>query len=127
MSDTRRSRRLGALIQAELSGLLLRKVKDPRLKLVSITQVDVSPDMKQAKVYYSSMEEGSKPQVEKAFKSAASFLRHELAANLDLKVTPRLVPVYDDSMLKGAAMSDFIDQVRKQDREAGARDEDGEK
>ena len=126
MPETRRTRRLNALIQAELSSLLLRKVKDPRLKLVSITGVDVSPDLRQAKVFFSPMDEHKKQEVEQAFKSAASFLRRELASNLQLKIMPRLFPVYDDSMVRGAAMSDYIEQVRQKDRELNPAGEDDE-
>jgi ribosome-binding factor A len=116
MGDTRRTRRLAALIKAELSDLMIKKVKDPRLELISITHVDVSPDLKQAKIYYSMMSETKPEQAQAGFKKACSFLRHELATRLHLKTTPRLEPIYDKSLVRGAAMSAFIDQVRAKDK-----------
>lgn len=113
---TRRTQRLGNLIQAELGELLLKKVKDPRMAQVTITGVDVSPDLSQAKVFYSLLEPGQRTQVEAGFKAAAPFLRHELASRLQIKVTPRLVPVYDPSLAQGARMDALIRQAREQDK-----------
>lgn len=117
MGSTLRTKRLGALLQAELGELLQRRIKDPRLKSLSITAVDVSPDLRQAKVYYSLWENQGQKEVEKAFKAAAGFLRRELASRMHLKVMPRLVPVFDTSLIEGARMSDLIDKVRKQDEQ----------
>lgn len=125
---TRRTRKLGALIQAELAGLLLRKVKDPRLVGVSLTGVDVAPDLSQAKVFFSPLDPDKRGDAEAGFIKAAPFLRRELARLLNLKTMPRLVPVYDSSLARGAEMSELIKKVRAQD-EAAARargEEDGE-
>lgn len=117
---TMRTRRLGNLIQAELGELLLKKVKDPRLHLISITQVDVAPDLSHAKVYYSLLDAGRQNEANIGFISAASFLRRELARNLNLKSIPRLLPVYDPSLLKGAAMDDLIRKTIEEDQAVAA-------
>jgi len=114
---TRRTKRLGALIQAELAELILRRIKDPRLAMVSVTEVDVSPDLSQAKVFFSPMEAERQEQVQAGFEAAAPFLRRELAARLRLKVIPRLVPVYDSSLVRGAQLTRLIQQARVQDQE----------
>ncbi len=124
---TRRTRKLGALIQAELAGLLLRKVKDPRLAGVSLTGVDVSPDLSHAKVFFSPLDPARKDDALDGFDKAAPFLRRELAQRLNLKTMPRLVPVYDPSLARGAEMSELIKKVRAEDQAAAhARGEDDE-
>ena len=120
MMGTRRTQRLGNLIQAELGDLLLKRVKDPRLAPITITGVDVSPDLSQAKVFYSLLDPAQRAQVEAGFKAAAPFLRHELASRLQIKVTPKLVLVYDPSLAQGAHMDSLIRQARPED-EALAR------
>ena len=71
---TRRTERLGNLIQAELADLLLKRVKDPRLAGMTLTGVDVSPDLAQAKIYFSLLDASRRRQVEDGFKAAAPFL-----------------------------------------------------
>lgn len=115
MGATRRTKRVGALIRSELAQLLLRRVKDPRLKNVTLTGVDVSPDFSQAKVFFSLMGEGQPDEAEKGFNAAAPFLRRELSKRLGLKIMPRILPVYDSSLADGAQMTDLIQRVRRED------------
>jgi ribosome-binding factor A len=103
------------LIQAELASLLMKRVKEPRLKDVTITGVDVSPDLRQAKVFFSMLDAAKIQDAIAGFNAAAPFLRRELAARLQTKVTPRLMPVYDDSMARGADMNELIRKVREED------------
>lgn len=122
---TRRTERLGNLIQAELADLLLKRVKEPRLAGMTLTGVDVSPDLAQARIFYSLLDAGRRTEVEAGFKAAAPFLRRELAARLVLKTTPRLVLSYDPSLAQGAAMDNLIRQARQADRDlAAARGDD---
>ena len=114
---TRRTERLGTLIQAELADLLLKRAKEPRLAGMTLTGVDVSPDLAQARVFFSLLDAGRRAEVEAGFKAAAPFLRRELAARLALKTTPRLVPVYDPSLARGAAVENLIRQARRADRD----------
>lgn len=115
---TRRTKRLGNLIQAELGELLLRRVKDPRVASVAVTAVDVSPDLSQAKVYFSLLDHNQREAALAGFTAAAGFLRRELAARLRLKTIPRLVPVYDDSLVQGAHLEQVLKQARAQDEAA---------
>ncbi|MCF8032224.1 MAG: 30S ribosome-binding factor RbfA [Desulfarculaceae bacterium] len=122
---TRRTKRLGNLIQAELGELLLRRVKDPRVASVAVTAVDVSPDLSQAKVYFSLLDHAQHEAALAGLIAAAGFLRRELAARLRLKTIPRLVPVYDDSLVQGAHLEQVLKQARAQDEAAAkARGED---
>lgn len=118
---TLRIRRVGKLILAELGELLATKVKDPRLRLVSLTEVQVSPDLRRARAYYSILDETRSEEVTRGLASALPYLQRELGSRLSTKFTPRLVFLRDHSLARGAAMDALIDQVRAQDKQA-ARD-----
>ena len=100
-SGTNRPKRtvqVGGLIQQEISDLLLRKLKDPRLEMVIITGVDVSPDLKQARVYYSRY--GNPEEVRQTadgLAKAAGFIKRELGTRLKLRYVPELHFIHDTS------------------------------
>ena len=110
---SRRSERTSKLIQREISGLLEREVNDPRLsKLVSVTEVSLSPDLKHAKIFVSTL--GSKIDKEDllaGFNNASGFLRKELAAHLRLKQIPQLSFHYDDSIERGARLLKLLGEL----------------
>ena len=101
------SNRIGRVneeIQRELSSLI-RTVKDPRVAdagMVSVTAVEATPDLKYAKIYVSALNKDSSGQLLKGLKSAAGYLRRELGQRLNLRATPELSFVRDDSIDKGA-------------------------
>ena len=105
------SNRIGRIneeIQRELSALI-RTVKDPRVKgLISITAVDTTPDLRYAKVYISVLDKSDSAQVLKGLKSASGWLRRELGRALQLRYTPELTFVRDDSIDKGAHILDML-------------------
>jgi ribosome-binding factor A len=107
MLMSRRSERTSKLIQREISGLLEREVNDPRLsKLISITDVTLSPDLKYAKIFVSTLgsEVDNKEEMLAGFNKASGFLRKELASHLKLRYTPQLSFHYDDSIERGARL-----------------------
>jgi ribosome-binding factor A len=110
---SRRSERTSKLIQREISELLERQVNDPRLsRLISVTEVILSPDFKHAKIFVSTL--GSKIDKEDmltSFNNASGFLRRELAAHLKLKYTPQLSFHYDDSIERGARLLKLIGEL----------------
>jgi len=104
---SRRNERTSKLIQREISGLLEREVNDPRLsKLISVTEVALSPDMKYAKIFVSTLgdEMDNKEEMLAGFNNASGFLRKELASHLKLRYTPQLSFYYDDSIERGARL-----------------------
>lgn len=119
--DYPRSVRVAELIQADLADLLTRHVKDPRVKGVTITRVEVSPDLRQAKVHfsrYSAEGRGSEEEMEEGLRGlerASGFLQAKLGERLELKRTPRLLFFPD----RGMAYSDHIERllakVRRED------------
>ena len=105
------SNRIGRIneeIKRELSDLI-RSVKDPRVTgMISVTAVDTTPDLKFAKVYISVLDKSDCTQVLKGLKSAAGWLRRELGHALQLRYTPELNFVQDDSIDKGAHILDLL-------------------
>jgi ribosome-binding factor A len=110
---THRIERVDNLIRREISGLLQRRVKDPRLgSFVIVTEVATSPDLRHAKVLITRM--GSKQEREEslsALASASGFLRSELAKHLKLRRIPQLNFQLDDSIERGARLLELIDRV----------------
>jgi ribosome-binding factor A len=122
---SRRSERTCKLIQREISGLLEREVNDPRLiKFVSVTEVTLSPDLKHAKVYVSTLgTEINKEDLLAGFNNASGFLRKELAAHLRLKQIPQLSFHYDDSIERGARLLKLIGELSTdEDDKTSSRD-----
>ena len=105
------SNRIGRIneeVQRELAALI-PTVKDPRVRgMISVTAVDVTQDLKFAKVYISVLEKEDSDQVLKGLKSAAGYLRRELGRALDLRHTPELTFVGADSMAKGARILEML-------------------
>ncbi len=118
MPNIHRQEKLGELIAAELSELLRTRVKDPRVGFASITHVEVSGDLRHAKVFVSVM--GSSEEREatmQGLKNATGFLRHELATRLVLRYMPEIAFKLDKSIEEGARILELIHQVEQEDRQ----------
>ena len=102
---------------------ILRNVKDPRVAtaFVSITAVDCTPDLKNAKIFYSVMGERRKGDTQKGLENATGYIRTQLAKLLNLRITPELRFIQDDSMKHGAYISSLMKQVEDELREADKR------
>jgi ribosome-binding factor A len=113
---SRRSDRVSDLIRAELSDLLLREVKDPRVKLASITAVDVTSDLRRAVVKVSVLgEEEQRLETVEALRHARGFLRTELAHRLRLRVTPELQFELDRGAEHSQRISDILESLHGRD------------
>jgi ribosome-binding factor A len=110
---SRRIERVNNLIRQEISDLLQRQVKDPRLGgFVTVTQVSTSPDLRHAKIFISIMgNEEEKEEALEAFAVASGFLRRELGARLRLRRSPELSFHYDDSIDQGTHVLQLISQI----------------
>ena len=99
-------------IQKELSGLL-RTVKDPRVQdvMISITRVETTPDLRFTKVYVSFLQENKAADAMNGLKSAAGYLRRQIAANLQLRHAPEIQWALDDSITYGARMLELINNL----------------
>ncbi len=120
---TRRTERLGEQIRGELARLLRQEVTDPRVGLVTLTRIDVAPDLSHAKVFWSALDavpHGKTPRpthadadTAKGLASAAGFLRTQLARALATKRVPELRFVKDDSLEVGAETLRVLKEIER--------------
>jgi len=110
---SRRTERLNKVIKQEISDLLEREIDDPRLNnLISVTEVSISPDFKYAKVFVSVLgNEKDKTDMLTGFNAASGFLRRKLSSRLRLKRAPYISFHCDDSIERGARVSNLFEQV----------------
>jgi len=107
-----RKDRVNEQIRRELAELLRTEVKDPRVGMVSLTDVEVTPDYAHAKVFFTTLADSSRlPEVEAGLAKASGFLRRELGRRVRIHTTPQLHFVYDASLERGASLSRLIDQA----------------
>ena len=131
---TRRTERIGELLRGEIAKTLRQEVKDPRIQLVTLTRIDVAPDLSNAIVYWSSMaghsskEDGDRMSPERdaeiaaigsGLESAAGFLRTRIARNLpDLRRTPALRFRHDASLELGSRTLGVLRNLQDHDPES---------
>jgi ribosome-binding factor A len=121
--DNQRAKRLGEQIQRELTELLRRDVKDERIGNVTITAVNVSGDLRTARVYYLVFgKEGPDPKVQQGLTSAAGFLRNALSKALMIRYTPTLTFELDTTIEHGVRLTQLIDSLKKPAGPAPASD-----
>ena len=108
-----RPQKLGDQIQREISDLVQRELRDPRVGMVTITSVDVSPDLSHAKVFFTLLEKEKLADTLAGLKRSAGFLRTQLARRIKLYTTPELRFVYDESVERGDRLSRLIDAANR--------------
>lgn len=114
-----KNRRINDEVQRALA-VIVREVKDPRVSpLTSVTAVEVAPDLKTCKVYISVYgDQAAGHETMEGLRSASGYIRGELARRVNLRNTPVLSFILDDSIAYGVAMSHRIDEVTAMDRQA---------
>ncbi|MBP7058902.1 MAG: 30S ribosome-binding factor RbfA [Lachnospiraceae bacterium] len=110
--------RINEEVRRELSVIIRDKVKDPRISIMtSVTSVEVAPDLKTCKIYISVLGDGdARQKTMDGLKSSSGFIRHELAMTVNLRNTPELIFLEDDSIEYGVRMSKIIDDVNSEDQ-----------
>jgi ribosome-binding factor A len=108
-----RPERLGDLIQREVSELIRLELRDPRVGMITITSVDVSPDMSHARLFFTLLEKDKLADTLHGLKRSAGFLRSQLARRLKMYTTPELRFEYDESVERGDRLSRLIDSAIK--------------
>lgn len=105
--------RVNAEVQHELANLIREGIKDPRIyPMTSVTAVEVAPDLKTCRAYISVMgNEEAKNNTIAGLKSAEGYIRRQLAKNINLRNTPEIRFILDESIEYGVAMSKLIDEV----------------
>lgn len=111
--------RINSEVQKELSLLISQEVKDPRIApMTSVVSVEVTPDLKYCKAYISVLgDEEARKNTYLGLKNATPFMRRELARRVNLRITPELTFVMDQSIEYGVTMSKLIDEVKIKDDE----------
>jgi len=94
-----------------ISNILANESRDELLKTVTITGCTVSNDLSYAKVYFTSTSNLSNEQMEKELKEASGYIRHELAEKIDIRHTPELNFVYDESIAYGNRIEELIKEI----------------
>jgi ribosome-binding factor A len=108
-----RPQKLGDLSERELSELVQRELRDPRVGMITITGVDVSPDFSHAKVFYTTLNKENLAEAKLGLKRAGGFLRSQLARRIKLYTTPELRFEYDESVERGDRLSRLIDAANR--------------
>ncbi|MDI3547167.1 MAG: ribosome-binding factor [Halanaerobiales bacterium] len=113
-----RAQRLAELLKKEISDILLREVKDPRIGFVSVTNIDVSGDLRHAKIYVSVYgDEREKMETMEGLEQATGFIRKLLGERITVYHTPELLFRYDNSIEHGAHISQLLEKVKKEQTE----------
>jgi len=107
-----RPQKVADQIQRELSDILRRELRDPRVGMVTLTAVNVSPDFSHARVLYTCLDPAQVGETGSGLRRAAGFLRSQLARRLKLYVTPELRFEYDESIERADRLHRLIDSVR---------------
>ena len=126
--SSRRVLKAAEAIREVVGMAILADLKDPRIQNVTVTHVEVSPDMRQAKVYVSVMGDEKAQQLSlHGLQSAAGFLQQKIAKRIDTRYTPRLRFELDMGVKRSIAIARMLDDVLPSDEESAAQDaEDAE-
>lgn len=109
--------RIASSITRELANIFYEEVHNESLKSVTITDVKVSSDLSLAKVYYTFLGDYEKQEIAEELKNASSFLRCELAKRVDLRNTPELRFVYDESTEYGEHIDEIIEEINNEKKD----------
>ena len=118
---TRRQKQVAELLHQEISQLIQHRTQDPRLGFVTVTGVEVSPDLRQAKVYVTVLgnDVDARSTLE-GLASASRYFRHELGRSLTLRYVPELVFKLDTSLEYGLHIDGILDSIKEERDEEGA-------
>ncbi len=108
--------RLNHAFQEQISIILMREIKDENIKFVTITGVETTSDLSFAKVYYTVLNEDKKEETEEALQKAAPFIRTKLAERVDIRHTPELKFIYDNSISYGNHIEKIIEKIHENDK-----------
>lgn len=111
MKSFSRSDRVAEQIRRDLADLVRSELKDPRVGMISLTAVEVTPDYAHAKVYFSTLDDSHVPEILTGLKRASGFLRRELGRRIRIHTLPQLHFIHDSSIEHGASLSQLIDKA----------------
>jgi len=115
--SARRPERVRGLLLEAVAEILLREVKDPRVEGITLTGVDLTPDLKLAKVYFSTRRSENQASALAGLKSASGYIRRQISVRLQLRHTPELRFLYDTTLEKANRLEYLLRQVEKVEQE----------
>ncbi|MDA8168526.1 MAG: 30S ribosome-binding factor RbfA [Nitrospiraceae bacterium] len=115
MHPYKRSKRVGDLIKEEISEIIMRRLKDPRIGFVTVTDVSVTEDLRLARVYVSVLKEEEREQTMEILRSARAYVRSELARRLRMKVIPDIEFRIDTSIEYGSRIDKLLKEIKSGD------------
>ena len=116
---TQRQRRVQELLVQEISEIIRRELKDPKIGFVTITEAEVSPDLRHAKVFYSVLgDESSRDETGQALNRAAGFVRGEFARRAQMRFAPEIRFYFDPSVERGARIHELLEQAKRDEEDA---------
>jgi ribosome-binding factor A len=129
MLPFKRSRRVGDLLREEISEIIIRRLKDPRVGFITVTGVEMTDDLKSARVYISVLERQNTEETLKVLNAAAGFIKKEVANDIRLRSTPRLEFFEDKSIAYGEKIDGLLNMIKRdaKDSAVNRNDSEGEK
>lgn len=115
MANYARTDRVAQQMQREVAELVRLEINDPRVRLVTITGVEVAGDYSHAKIFFTRLD-GKHAEAQQGLERASGFLRSQLSRSLKLRIMPQLHFVYDASVERGSHLSNLIDQAVASDK-----------
>ena len=106
-----RSERVAEQVRRDLAELIRTELKDPRVGMISLTDVELTPDYAHAKVFFTTLSAEHLDEIQRGLKRASGFLRRELGRRIHIHTLPELHFVYDSSLERGSSLSQLIDQA----------------
>ena len=114
MAKNIRIERLNDTFQEEISMILMTEIKDEDIKFVTITGVETTSDLSFAKVYFTVLDNEKRKTTLEALNGAASFIRGELSKRVEIRHTPELKFIYDDSIAYGQHIEKIIEKIHEE-------------
>ena len=116
---SQRQRKVQELLVQEISQIIRRELKDPHVGFVTITDAEVSPDLRHARVFYSVLgDQSQREETGKALNRAAGFIRGEFARRASMRYVPEIRFYFDASVEQGARIHQLLEQVKREDEDA---------
>ena len=109
-----KSKKVGSEMVKVISEIIANESRDELLKTVTITACDVANDLSFAKVYFTSISNLTKEQIEKEMNEASGFIRTELASKIDIRIIPKLKFVYDESIEYGNRIESILQELKNE-------------
>lgn len=115
MLPYKRSKRIGDLLREEIAYIIMNHVKDPRLGFLTITSVDVTNDLRNARVYCSVFDKSETGKTLAVLNSAKGFIKSELGKNVNMKILPQLEFFADEAIEYGSHIEKLLQEIKEED------------